>query len=116
MRNARNSRSHNGFTLVEILVTIGIIVVLLSILIPGIAAMNRAATKKAVQADLQTIATALDAYKSDFGDYPRPPAANMSYHILAWGLIGASETVDPYGATPMDGNPGPGFRTATGAK
>jgi type II secretory pathway pseudopilin PulG len=98
------------------LVVIGIIVTLLSILIPSVAAMRRAAEKKAIQADLNTIGTALDAYKSDFGDYPRPPLNNLNYRMLAWGLIGAAEVPDPFGATPTDGNTGPGFRTAIGGK
>jgi prepilin-type N-terminal cleavage/methylation domain-containing protein len=115
-RSGSRQRQRRGFTLVEILVVIGIILVILSILIPSVARIRQAAEKKAVQADLQTISMGLDAYKADFGDYPHPPLTNRNYHILSWALIGSGETVDPWGyqapkPEEYDGAPGWGFRT-----
>src|SRR3954463_10837693 len=93
-------RSRAGFTLVEMLVVIGIIVLLVGILLPTIMSARRNAEKNAVRMELHTIALALDAYKADFGDYPRPPGATpvqRKYRLLAWALIG------PYDGGPIGG-------------
>src|SRR4051812_46089948 len=93
-------RSRAGFTLVEMLVVIGIIVLLVGILLPTIMSARRNAEKNAVRMELHTIALALDAYRADFGDYPRPPSgtpAQRKYRLLAWALIG------PYDGGPIGG-------------
>ncbi len=122
---ARRSR---GFTLVELLVVIGILVILAG-LIAAMAMRGRdRAERVRIEADLQGIAVALEAYKQDFGDYPRISSAQTFPHpmsagdldnaglitgaeLLCWALIG------PYpvpGAAvdfaPNDGADGPGFR------
>jgi prepilin-type N-terminal cleavage/methylation domain-containing protein len=109
-----------GFTLVEMLAVIGIIVLLVGILLPTIMSARRNAEKNAVRMELQTIALALDAYKADFGDYPRPPNDKRKYRLLAWALIGPydgtpiSGVTDPLagGTSLLDGATGPGFRTS----
>jgi type II secretory pathway pseudopilin PulG len=122
MRRVENAR-RAAFTLVEMLVVIGIIVLLVGILLPTVMSIRRNAEKNAVRMELQTIALALDAYKADFGDYPRPPTATPAqrkYRLLAWALIGPYDTTaisgatDPLaGGTPLlDGADGPGFRTS----
>lgn len=60
-----------GFTLVEVLVVIGIMVLLMALLLPMLARARRDAARSKIQADLHVIAEGLDAYKNDFGDYPR---------------------------------------------
>jgi prepilin-type N-terminal cleavage/methylation domain-containing protein len=110
-------RKRGGFTLVEMLAVIGIIVLLVGILLPTIMSARRNAEKNAVRMELHTIALALDAYKADFGDYPRPPNDKRKYRVLAWALIGPYDTtggpVDPLNSPKqiMDGADGPGFRT-----
>jgi prepilin-type N-terminal cleavage/methylation domain-containing protein len=117
-------RKRAGFTLVEMLVVIGIIVLLVGILLPTIMSARRNAEKNAVRMELHTIALALDAYKADFGDYPRPPnGASRKYRLLAWALMGPYDggpvggVTDPL-STPtanaplVDGADGPGFRTS----
>src|SRR4051812_10901389 len=72
-QSANNFRAtRQGFTLIELLVVIGIIVVLASLLIPMVMRARHAALRNSIGAQLNTIATALDAYKADWGDYPRP--------------------------------------------
>src|SRR5436190_18729986 len=64
--------ARRAFTLIEMLVVIGIIALLIAILVPTIMGSVKRAKKVRTAADMQTIRTALDAYKADFGDYPRP--------------------------------------------
>jgi type II secretory pathway pseudopilin PulG len=111
-----------AFTLVELLVVIGIIVLLIGILLPVVSAVRRSAEKNATRLDLQTIGLALESYRKDFGDYPRPPDSQRKYRLLAWALIGPydanqgtlKDPLAPTGSpTPnfADGADGPGFRT-----
>ncbi len=53
------------------LVVIGIVIVLVGILMPSLNKAWKSAIRASVSNDLQAIATALEAYRQDFGDYPR---------------------------------------------
>jgi prepilin-type N-terminal cleavage/methylation domain-containing protein len=110
-----------GFTLVELLVVIGILVILISILTPAVLRAMKQARKTKQISDLQAIAVALNAYKDDFSDYPRLPPPNTAAQpnnrgpsdtgdtLLAWALVA------PYDAG-VDGAAGPGFRIRANAK
>lgn len=122
-----------GFTLIEIMVVVGLIILLAAILIPVISHARVRAEVTAQNMDFQTISAALENYRHDFGDYPRnavlprwntalgaaPPTQPPTFYSLATALMGpgpgitqtlvASATVS---YTVMgDGNDGPGFRT-----
>ena len=77
-----------GFTLMELLLVIGILVILAGILFPAITAAHRKAVRARTQADLQTIAVALEAYKADWGGYPTVDAQNSGAAALCRALIG----------------------------
>ena len=113
-------RRRGGFTLVELLVVIGIIVLIASIATPMVVSARRNANRVRVQSDLNAIATALDAYKNDFKDYPRPtinPADPNTARVpvLAWALLGPWPAAAASGGF-GDGADGFGFRTVTGGK
>ncbi len=90
---ASRRRDLTGFSLVELLVVMGIIVLLLGILVPSVQRARRAAFRTRQAADLQVIATGLEAYKADFGDYPRPDSAvpNSGAMILCKAMIGPGD-------------------------
>lgn len=98
-----------GFTLIELLVVAGMIVALATILLPALHRAYQAAERSRMAADLHVIDQALEAYRNDFGDYPRPGLMpdRATYvngaQILAWALIAAGPATD-------DGADGPGFR------
>ena len=69
---ARTNTRSRGFTLLELLVAIGIIMLLVSLALPMILISFKKAARTRAAADMATIGVALDAYKADFGDYPRP--------------------------------------------
>jgi prepilin-type N-terminal cleavage/methylation domain-containing protein len=64
-------KDRKGFTLVELLVVIGIIALLAGILLPVVNHMHRSAQITGQKSDFQSITSALNAYMADFGDYPR---------------------------------------------
>jgi prepilin-type N-terminal cleavage/methylation domain-containing protein len=117
-----------GFSTIELLVVLAIIVILASIALAAVTRAKRAAILARVRGDFQAIANALDQYKADFGEYPGqslPPGTDrykQDTHMLARALIGpgaaASATgkgVDAHGLH-ADGADGPGFRAAVGGK
>ncbi|HEX8914641.1 MAG TPA: prepilin-type N-terminal cleavage/methylation domain-containing protein [Humisphaera sp.] len=77
------SRARGGFTLVELIIVLGIIIVLMSILLPVINRAYTASTRTTMWSDLSAIQTALEAYKQRYGDYPRVDAANGGQATLA---------------------------------
>jgi len=99
--------TRRGFTLVEMLVVIGIILLLMGILLPAINRAYVQSVRSRIFADLQSIGTALEAYKQDFGDIPRvvtqAGATNRGDSVLCRALIAP-------GNEAADGADGPGFR------
>lgn len=109
--SGRPRAGRGGFTLVEMLVIIGIILALLAILLPSVGAAWKRGQRTRMQLDLQTIATALELYKQDHGDYPRVYVKLYGAWTLGQALIGPYPATDPTGKGLADGADGPGFRT-----
>ena len=71
-------RRQNGFTLIEMLVVIVIIMILAGIVIGAAKyAQTKAATSRA-QAEIAAMETALESYKSDNGAYPRSTTTRLN--------------------------------------
>ncbi len=64
------SRSPNGFTLIEILVVVVILGILGAIVVPNLMSRPDSARVQAAQADIRTLASALDVYRLDNFQYP----------------------------------------------
>ncbi|MDB5330534.1 MAG: hypothetical protein JWP03_1685 [Phycisphaerales bacterium] len=142
MTSSTLTKSHGrrGFTLVEMLVVIGIILLLITIALPVINRARKTALRTRMAADLQVIAMGLEAYKGDFKDYPRldytlwvnnpalPSPLNTQPNkatwtnpheitpgavLLCWALVGPGPAVRPTGSPAnfaADGADGLGFR------
>lgn len=135
--------SRRGFTLVELLVVMSIVVVLAGILLPTINKAWKTAVRTRIGNDLQAIATALEAYKKDFNDYPRVqfsvdlprvdysisrssadqktrPNPQTGAEVLCTALIAPAQAVEPMPPAmfrlKQDGADGPGFRTRPNGK
>jgi prepilin-type N-terminal cleavage/methylation domain-containing protein len=121
-----------AFTLIEILVVVGILVLLAAIALPLIGKAMRQAKRTRTAADLASIATALEAYKADHGDYPRVainlgvtsaadrPNPMTGAQVLCRALLGLAPAVDPNPVAgqnlKQDGKDGPGFSVREGTK
>lgn len=64
-------RRQKGFTLIELLIVVAIIGIIAAIAIPNLLnAINRGKQKRTM-GDIRTIATAVEAYSTDFNFYPK---------------------------------------------
>ena len=77
-----------GFTLIELLIVVAIIAILALIAVPNLLEAQVRAKVARVKSDLRTVATAVEAYAVDRGDYPR----NFSY---------GAQTIPPDLTTPV---------------
>ncbi|MCO6356663.1 type II secretion system protein GspG [Pseudoalteromonas shioyasakiensis] len=59
-----------GFTLIELLIVMVILGLLASIVAPRMFSQVSTAKEKVAKAQMQVLATSLDAYRLDVGDYP----------------------------------------------
>jgi len=72
------NRSQHGFSLVELLVVISILVVLSGVLVPRVSTHMRHARDERRIADVQHIRRAIEQFQLDRGEFPRPNP-NSSY-------------------------------------
>ncbi len=64
-----------GFTLIELMVVIAIIIILAAVAIPNYLSMTERAKKSRVASDFSAVATALETFRTDWGKYPPITAA-----------------------------------------
>ncbi len=85
------ARNRKGFTLIELMIVIAIIIILAAIAIPNYLKMTERAKKARVASDFESLATALESYRTDWGSYPVASTAvkvNDSTAVLYQELTG----------------------------
>jgi type IV pilus assembly protein PilA len=66
-------RSKKGFTLIELLIVVAIIGILAAIAIPQFSAYRTRSYNTAAASDVKNVKTALEAFFTDNGQYPKNP-------------------------------------------
>lgn len=73
----------SGFTLIELLIVVAIIAILAAIAVPNFLEAQTRSKIARVQADMRSIATALESYRVDHNNYP-PSNAPQGTPISPW--------------------------------
>ena len=79
----------SAFTLVELLIVIGIISILVALLIPALSTVKTMAKETQQKAQLTTIEMGLTAFKNDYGDYPPSHSYDYSNKVADYTYCGA---------------------------
>jgi len=89
-----------GFTLIELMVVIAIIIILAAIAIPNYLSMTARAKRSRVASDFAAIATALETYRTDWNQYPPADSAEQiaGTDVTLTGTGAAAELVGDTGA------------------
>ena len=80
---ARTAPARPGFTLVELLVVIGIIGLLIGLLLPALGKVIERAKSTQTLGTMQEFAKACDAYFQEFGEYPEAIPSSVLYQGVA---------------------------------
>lgn len=103
-------RRGKGFTLIELMVVIAIILILALIAIPAYRNMQTRARRSRVQSDLRTLANALQMFYTDWSKYPVQTTANRLVETSGAGaeLVGGTgATINVSGSVSSTGEVGP---------
>src|SRR4051812_12294741 len=74
---ASHRLSSSGFTLVEVLMCVGILSISLAVFVPRLTSTKRQAMAAAVGGDLRTFAAAFEAYAQEKGSFPAEVEAGV---------------------------------------
>jgi len=102
-----------GFTLIEALVVIGIVVALVAVLLPALNRARKSAKVTAIQNQLRTIETAFVAYEQDFKGFLPPGqlggADSIGFAVMGITLVGPGGVPTTQPIDPAQGGGGTGY-------
>ena len=109
----RCGRHYNAFTLIELIVVVGIIIVLAGLVLSTVGYARKKGARARAETEIAAMSAAIENYKSDNGIYPRGPAsaitigtvtipANATDNLNARLRGDPADTTDPtYGETSL---------------
>ncbi len=100
-----------GFTLIEVIVVVGIIIVLMALLFPVFSKVRATARRSATQSQMSGIQTACESYYQNFRAYPSPissrdyaaPATGGAFSESQGLVVSLTRAIFPNAVTPPAG-------------
>jgi prepilin-type N-terminal cleavage/methylation domain-containing protein len=86
--NTLSTFERRAFTLVEMLVVIAVIAILAAIIFPAFGNIKRRAAIQKAQTELKLVASAIQNYKLQYGQYPPDNSTNAAINGLYFELLG----------------------------
>src|SRR5207249_7447264 len=71
----RSERGYNAFTLIELIVVVGVIIILTGLILSTVSYVRKKGARARAETEIAAISAACESYKADNGIYPRGPAA-----------------------------------------
>jgi general secretion pathway protein G len=103
--SAGRKRCYTGFTLIELVVVIAIIVILVGLVLTTVGYVQKNAARSRASTEIAAMSAALESYKADNGVYPSNNNGTLGAHALYQGLSGDGN--DAIGGTSAStGTPG----------
>jgi len=90
---AWHKRRYTGFTLIELVVVFGLIIVLSGLVLSTVGYVRKKGARARAETEIAAMAAALESYKADNASYPRDPTANTATDALD-----ARTMIDPVNA------------------
>jgi type II secretory pathway pseudopilin PulG len=82
-RGARRSeRGYNAFTLIELIVVVGVIIILTGLVLSTVGYARKKGARARAETEIAAMSAACESYKADNGVYPRDPTANTATDML----------------------------------
>lgn len=81
-------KSSRGFTLIELLIVIAIIGILMALLFPAVQGAIDAARRAQAKNDVTQIATAVNAYVTEYGRFPTSAPGNNGANVTSNSILG----------------------------
>src|SRR5438876_8019476 len=78
----RSERGYNAFTLIELIVVVGVIVILTGLVLSTVGYAQKKGARARAETEIAAISAACESYKADNGVYPRDNATNQYTDIL----------------------------------
>ncbi len=109
--SSSNPRRRRGFTMIELLVVISIVAVLAGLVAMVATGASAQSKRRKATVQIKAIEEALEVYKNEYGNYPRPTGGSTDAIIQAKMLYQAvtgdgTNFIDGVPPSPSDGNPG----------
>jgi type II secretory pathway pseudopilin PulG len=82
LTNCSGARRYSAFTLIELIVVIGIIIVLAGLVLSTAGYARKKSARARAETEMAAISAAIENYKADNGVYPRDPTANTATDAL----------------------------------